>query len=107
LPSRRDTEHVVLSQNQDFQLGEFGFSIEMTLPSCMSRARTGSGAGRRGRDDSLDCKKPVVCANADWLRKRIRTEPFTLPKLTWELAARGNKTDVRAEWTFVHADGLS
>jgi putative transposase len=51
---------------------------------------------------------PVVSgANADCLRRRIRTEPFTLPRLTWELAARGNKTDVRAEWTFVHAEGLS
>ena len=33
--------------------------------------------------------------------------PFTLRKLTRELAARGIKTDVRAVWTFVHAEGLS
>ncbi|MHC2636291.1 transposase [Bradyrhizobium liaoningense] len=43
----------------------------------------------------------------DWLRKRIRSGPFTLRKLTQELAARGIKTDVRAVWTFVHAEGLS
>jgi transposase len=41
------------------------------------------------------------------LRKRIRSGPFTLRKLTQELAARGIKTDVRAVWTFVHAEGLS
>jgi transposase len=53
-------------------------------------------------------KKPVLSgANADWLRKRVRSGPFTLRKLTKELAARGIKTDVRAVWTFVHAEGLS
>jgi putative transposase len=45
-------------------------------------------------------KKPVLSgANADWLRERIRSGPFTLRKLTRELAARGIKTDVRAVWT--------
>ena len=53
-------------------------------------------------------KKPVLSgANADWLRRRIRSGPFTLRKLTLELAERGIKTDVRAVWTFVHAEGLS
>jgi len=53
-------------------------------------------------------KKPVLSGtNADWLRKRIRSGPFTLRNLTKELAARGIKTDVRAVWTFVHAEGLS
>ena len=52
--------------------------------------------------------KPVLSgANADWLRKRVRSGPFTLRKLTKELAARGIKTVVRAVWTFVHAEGLS
>ncbi|MHC2563057.1 transposase [Bradyrhizobium liaoningense] len=52
-------------------------------------------------------KRVLSDANADWLRKRIRSGPFTLRKLTQELAARGIKTDVRAVWTFVHAEGLS
>lgn len=53
-------------------------------------------------------KKPVLSgANAYWLRKRVRSGPFTLRKLTRELAARGIKTDVRAVWTFVHAEGPS
>jgi transposase-like protein len=35
-------------------------------------------------------KKPVLSgANADWLRKRVLSGPFTLRKLTQELAARG------------------
>ena len=42
-------------------------------------------------------------ANADWLHKRVRSGPFTLRKLTTELAVRGITTDVRAVWTFVHA----
>ena len=52
-------------------------------------------------------KRVLSDANADWLRKRIRSGPFTLRKLTQELAARGIKTDVRAVWTFVHTEGLS
>jgi transposase len=52
-------------------------------------------------------KRVLSNANADWLRKRIRSGPFTLRKLTQELAARGIKTDVRAVWTFVHTEGLS
>jgi putative transposase len=50
-------------------------------------------------------KKAVLSgANADWLRKRIRSGPFSLRKLTAELAARGIKTDRRAVWVFVHAE---
>jgi putative transposase len=52
-------------------------------------------------------KRVLSGAKADWLRKRIRSGPFTLRELTRELAARGIKTDVRAVWTFVHAEGLS
>ena len=52
-------------------------------------------------------KRVLSGVNADWLRKRIRSGPFTLRKLTRELAVRGVKTDVRAVWTFVHAEGLS
>lgn len=52
-------------------------------------------------------KRTLSGANAEWLRKRIRSGPFTLRKLTLELAERGIKTDVRAVWTFVHAEGLS
>ena len=69
-------------------------------PSCVTkwknlRRETGGVApGKIGGH-----KKPVLSGvNADWLRKRIRSGPFTLRKLTQELAARGIKTDVRAVW---------
>jgi putative transposase len=52
-------------------------------------------------------KRTLSGTHAEWLRKRIRSGPFTLRKLTVELAERGVKTDVRAVWTFVHAEGLS
>src|SRR6266700_1023732 len=40
-------------------------------------------------------------------KERIRSGPFSLRKLTAELAERGIKTDRRAVWVFVHAEGLS
>lgn len=43
-------------------------------------------------------KRVLSGANADWLRKRIRSGPFPLRKLAKEPAARGVKTDVRAVW---------
>lgn len=78
-------------------------------PSCISkwknlREQTGGLApGKIGGHK----KKALSGAHAEWLRDRIRSGPFTLRKLTAELAERGIKTDVRAVWTFVHAEGLS
>jgi putative transposase len=78
-------------------------------PSCVTKWKTlrretgGIAPGKIGGH-----KKPVLSgANGEWLRKRIRSGPFTLRKLALELAERGIKTDVRAVWTFVHAEGLS
>lgn len=53
--------------------------------------------------------KPRTLAgeNADWLRERIQSGPFTLRGLAAELADRGIKTQPRAVWVFVHAEGLS
>ena len=53
-------------------------------------------------------KKAVLAgANADWLRARIAAGPFTLRKLTAELAARGIRTHQKTVWLFVHTEGLS
>jgi putative transposase len=78
-------------------------------PSCVSKwtkreRETGSLApaqvgGYKPRTLSGDC--------ADWLRARITAGPFTLRGLTAELAERGIKTQPRAVWVFVHAEGLS
>ena len=78
-------------------------------PSCVSkwtkrRRETGSLApaqigGYKPRTLSGEC--------AEWLRARVASGPFTLRGLTAELAERGIKTQARAVWVFVHAEGLS
>jgi len=78
-------------------------------PSCIPkwkklRARTGSLApGKTGGHK----KHTLSSASAEWLRERVHSGPFTLRKLVAELAERGIKTDSRAVWTFVRAEGLS
>lgn len=78
-------------------------------PSCVTKwknSRRETGGVSPGKIGGH--KKPVLSGtNADWLRKRIRSGPFALRKLTQALVERGIKTDVRAVWTFVHAEGLS
>lgn len=78
-------------------------------PSCLSKWRKrrretgGLTPGQMGGH-----KKPTLSgANADWLRGRIQSAPFTTRQLTAELVARGIKTDRRAVWVFLHAEGLS
>ena len=78
-------------------------------PSCVSKwtrreRETGSLApakvgGYKPRTLSGEC--------AEWLRARVATGPITLRGLTAELAARGIKTQPRAVWVFLHAEGLS
>jgi putative transposase len=81
----------------------------MISPSCVSKwtkreRETGSLApaqigGYKPRTLSGEC--------AAWLRERIGTGPVTLRGLTAELAERGIKTQPRAVWVFLHAEGLS
>ena len=76
-------------------------------PSCVSkwirrRRETGSLApaqigGYKPRTLSGEC--------AEWLRARVASGPFTLRGLAAELAERGIKTQARAVWVFVHAEG--
>ena len=76
--------------------GETVRSIAVALqisPSCVTKWKNlrretgGLSPGKIGGH-----KKPVLAgANADWLRKRIRSGPFTLRKLTRELATRGSR----------------
>jgi putative transposase len=92
--------------------GETNRAIAAALrisPSCVSKwttrkRETGSLApaqvgGYKPRTLSGDC--------ADWLRARIASGPFTLRGLAAELAERGIKSNPRAVWVFVHAEGLS
>ena len=78
-------------------------------PSCVSKwtkrkRETGSLApaqigGYKPRTLSGEC--------AEWLRERIASGSVTLRGLTAELAERGIKTQPRAVWVFLHAEGLS
>jgi transposase len=78
-------------------------------PSCLSKwrkLRRETGALKPGKMNGH--KKRVLSGEvADWLMERIRSSPFTTRQLTAELAARGIKTDRRAVWVFLHAQGLS
>jgi transposase len=92
--------------------GETVRSIAAALqisPSCVSKwkkLRRETGGLSPGKMNGHK-KRVLSGANADWLRRRIRSGPFSLRKLTAELAERGIKTDRRAVWVFVHAEGLS
>ena len=78
-------------------------------PSCLSKwtrreRETGTLApaqigGYKPRTLSGEC--------AEWLRARVAAGPITLRGLTAELAERGIKTQPRAVWVFLHAEGLS
>jgi len=94
------------------EAGETTRSIAVSLrisPSCISkwtkrRRETGSLApGQVGGHK----KRTLSGEVAVWLRERCRSGPFTTRGLTAELTARGIKTDRRAVWVFVHAEGLS
>lgn len=92
--------------------GETVRSIAAALaisPSCVSKwkkLRRETGALKPGKMNGHK-QRVLSGANADWLCERIRSGPFTLRKLTAELAERGIKTNMRAVWVFVHAAGLS
>jgi len=92
--------------------GETVRSIAKALsvsPSCISkwrklRAETGAlSPGQVGGHKKLTLSGAV----AEWLRERMNSAPFTTRQLTAELRARGVKTDRRAVWVFVRAEGLS
>jgi putative transposase len=66
--------------------------------------RTGDVApGRMGGHKPRSIRE----AQADWLRERIASAPFTLRGLVAELARRGLKVDYRTVWSFVHDEKLS
>jgi transposase len=78
-------------------------------PSCVSKwrkLRRETGSLKPGKMNGH--KKPTLSGPiAEWLRERVRSAPFTTRQLTAELVARGIKTDRRAVWVFLHAEGLS
>lgn len=78
-------------------------------PSCVSKwrkLRRETGALIPGQIGGH--KVPTLSgANADWLRQRCAEGSFTTRGLVAEMAARGIKTERRAVWVFLRAEGLS
>ncbi len=81
----------------------------LIAPSCLSKwrkLRRETGALKPGKMNGH--KKPTLSgAIADWLRERLGAAPFTTRQLVAELQTQGVKTDRRAVWVFVTAEGLS
>jgi putative transposase len=94
------------------EAGETIRSIAAALeisPSCVSKWRKllrETGALTPGKTGGHK-PRTLVGEKAQWLRARVAEGPFTTRGLTAELAARGIKTDRRAVWVFLRAEGLS
>ena len=97
---------------QRAEAGETIRSIAAALrisPSCVSKWRKRQRETGALTPSQMGGQMPRTLSGecADWLRARIAAGPFTTRGLTAELAARGIKTDRRAVWFFLHAEGLS
>jgi putative transposase len=78
-------------------------------PSCVSKWKTLKRETGSLAPGKVGGHKPRVLSGqrAAWLRNRVKAASFTLRGLAAELAARGVKTDPRAIWVFLRAEGLS
>jgi putative transposase len=78
-------------------------------PSCVSKWQLRLRLTGSVSPGQVGGHKPRVLsgAHADWLRRRMSCEPFTLRGLVTELADRGVRVDYRAVWEFAHREGLS
>lgn len=78
-------------------------------PSCVSKwrkLRRETGALKHGQIGGH--RTPTLSDDtAVWLRDRCAEGPFTTRGLVAELPARGIKTERRAVWVFLRAEGLS
>ena len=95
-----------------YEAGETTRSIAAALrisPSCVSKwSKRQRETGSLAPDQVGGHKKPKLRGEpADWLRDRCRSGPFTTRGLVAELAERGIRSDRRAVWVFLHAEGLS
>src|SRR5262249_48181140 len=84
-------------------------AVLLIAPSCLSKwrkLRREAGALEPGEMKGHK-KRTLSGPIADWLRERLGSAPFTTRQLVAELEARGIKTDRRAVWVFVTAEGLS
>lgn len=101
-------ERALLMADRGATIRAIGDALQIS-PSCVSKwkkLRRETGGLKPGQIGGR--KKRVLSGScAAWLRERVAGGPITLRRLTAELAARGVKTDRRAVWTFLKAEGLS
>lgn len=101
-------ERALLMADRGATIRAIGDALQIS-PSCVSKwkkLRRETGGLKPGQIGGR--KKRVLSGScAAWLRERVASGPITLRRLTAELAARGVKTDRRAVWTFLKAEGLS
>ena len=91
-------------QSRNQAAGRFGVAISTAIKWLERYEATGSVApGQMGGHKP----KTLSGDHAEWLRRRCAERAFTLRGLVVELAERGVKTDRRAVWVFVRAQGLS
>jgi putative transposase len=108
-PYSEDLRERALSRHEAGETTRWIAAALQISPSCVSKwlklkRETGSlTPGRVGGHK----KRTLSGETAEWLRRRCRSGPFTTRGLTAELVARGVKTDRRAVWVFLHAEGLS
>jgi transposase len=101
-------ERALLMAERGATIRAIGDALKIS-PSCVSKwkkLQRETGSLKHGKIGGH--RVPVLSgATAQWLRERVASGPFTLRKLTAELAARGIKTHPKMVWLFVHAEGLS
>jgi len=84
-------------------------TVRDTIPSCVSKWRKRQRERGSLAPGQVGGRKPrtLVGEHAEWLRARLAEGALTTRGLSAELAARGIKTNRRAVWVFLHAEGLS
>jgi transposase len=101
-------ERALLRADAGDMIREIATALQIS-PSCVSKWRKlrretgGLAPGQVGGHK----KRTLSDERAEWLRSRIAAGPFTSRGLATELAARGIKTDRRAVWTFLRAEGVN
>jgi transposase len=101
-------ERALLLSDRGATIRAIGEALKIS-PSCVSKWKKlerETGSLKHGKIGGHK-RAALSGATADWLRERVASGPFTLRKLTAELAARGIKTHQKTVWLFVHAEGLS
>jgi putative transposase len=101
-------ERALLMAERGATIRAIGDALKIS-PSCVSKWKKLQRETGNLKHGKIGGHKTAVLSGvaAEWLRERVSSGPFTLRRLTAELAARGIKTHQKTVWLFVHAEGLS